>query len=766
MIWREIEARPLLIAGPSAVAGVLLAGGATAFTAAAGVFLLALAAWRWRRLSLFLGAVAGAAGLVAGLGHEAQIARDLRALRSLRARAPPRVVSFDIRVEKTGADPFRKRAWSLGRTASGLGVLCVWSGRNPRDVAPGARVRVTGVPFFPRGPTNPGGRDRVRALARSGASLVLDPRTPDNIEVVKSAPTGPAAWLERLRRNGVDRMHDRLPGDVAPLATALLFGARSGIASDDRILFERTGTMHLLAISGMHVLLLAGSIHKALRWLGAGPRLAAGCTLALAIAYVPLTGGAPPIRRAVTGLAFYGVALMRGRPGDPASALGGAALVSALFEPAQVDTIGFRLSFCAAAAISLLAARWSRAWGARHRLLARFPAVRADRPVRLRITGYFWRAFPVALAAWLGTATLVADAFGRLTPLAPLVNIAVAPVLVLLLPMLAAFAAGVDALAGPCTLLMRCLRLMLQVAEELPASHFAVVAPGAVSIALWTSGWLLLSVHARKGVALLACAALIWIPFSAPESPALLLFDVGHGQAALLRTPDGATILVDAGSRSHPALARHVLLPALRSLGVRTLDLLVCTHADADHWNAIPELLAELRVRRLVVGRETPPALRAAARRHGVAILRVAAGDALHASSRSRLTVLAATGATDNDASLVLLFEIDGRRILLPADREEAGLDALLEQDLPPTDVLIAPHHGARCHAAGRLGRRVRPRWLLVSTARGFADDDTLRAYGAPSVFQTCEHGCLVVEVTHSGDVRVRPWNCYDPSNR
>ena len=119
--------------------------------------------------------------------------------------------------------------------------------------------------------------------------------------------------------------------------------------------------MHLLAISGMHVLLLAGSIHKILRWLGAGPRLAAGCTLALAIAYVPLTGGAPPIRRAVTGLAFYGVALVRGRPGDPASALGGAALVSALFEPAQVATVGFRLSFCAAAAISLLASRWSRA---------------------------------------------------------------------------------------------------------------------------------------------------------------------------------------------------------------------------------------------------------------------------------------------------------------------------------------------------------------------------------------------------------------------
>jgi competence protein ComEC len=516
--------------------------------------------------------------------------------------------------------------------------------------------------------------------------------------------------------------------------------------------------MHLLAISGMHVLLLAGSIHKLLRWLGAGPRLAAGCTLALAVAYVPLTGGAPPIRRAVCGLAFYGVALLRGRPGDPASALGGAALVSALLEPAHVDTIGFRLSFCAAAAISLLAARWSRAWGARHRLLARFPAVRADHPIRLRLAGYFWGAFPVALAAWIATVTLVANAFGRLTPLAPLVNIVVAPILVLLLPLLAIFGAGVDAFGAPCVLLVRCLRMTLQIAEALPASHFAVAAPGAVSIACWTLGWLVLAVHTRRGMALLLCATLFWIPPSAPPRPPLLLFDVGHGQAALLRTPDGHTILVDAGSRSHPTLARHVLLPALRSLGVRTLDLLVCTHADADHWNAMPELLAEVNVRQLAVGRDTPPALRAAAQRHRVAIRRVAAGDTLHASARSRLIVLDATGATDNDASLALLFEIDGRSILLPADREEAGLDALLERDLSPTDVLVAPHHGAQCRAAGRLGRRVRPRWLLVSTARGFADDDTLRAYGAPSILQTCEHGCLVVEVTPSGDVRVRPY--------
>ena len=117
VIWRELTARPLLISGPSAVAGVLLAGGATALPAAGGVLLLAMAAWRWRRPSLFLGAVAAATGLVAGLGQEAQFAHDLRALRSLGARAPPRVASFEIRVEKTGADPFRKRAWSLGRTA-------------------------------------------------------------------------------------------------------------------------------------------------------------------------------------------------------------------------------------------------------------------------------------------------------------------------------------------------------------------------------------------------------------------------------------------------------------------------------------------------------------------------------------------------------------------------------------------------------------------------------------------------------------------------
>ena len=123
------------------------------------------------------------------------------------------------------------------------------------------------------------------------------------------------------------------PADVGPVAVALLLGMRSGLRDLDRLRYERTGTMHMLAISGLHVILLAGLVHTLLRRLGAGPRTAALATLVLAWAYVPLTGAAAPVRRAVTMLTTYGLALVRGRKPDPWSALSGAALLLVLHEP-------------------------------------------------------------------------------------------------------------------------------------------------------------------------------------------------------------------------------------------------------------------------------------------------------------------------------------------------------------------------------------------------------------------------------------------------
>jgi competence protein ComEC len=235
---------------------------------------------------------------------------------------------------------------------------------------------------------------------------------------------------------------------------------------------------------------------------------------------------------------------------------------------------------------------------------------------------------------------------------------------------------------------------------------------------------------------------------------------VGHGQAVILRSPDGRTVLVDAGSRTRAGVARGVILPALRELGITRIDVAVVTHADADHWNAIPLLLRRFPVGELVTGPDPPAQLLQAAREAQVPWSPAVAGATLLDGPRGRLAIEAVGGdaLSQNDTSVVLLFEAAGRRALLPADREERGLRGLLAAGLPRCDVLIAPHHGARCEEAFPFGRAVRPRLLLVSAARGFPDPETLERYGAGAVLATFDDGAISVRFRDGGSIDAVPF--------
>ncbi|MHC4959953.1 MAG: ComEC/Rec2 family competence protein [Planctomycetota bacterium] len=730
--------RPLAVAGPAVVAGALLHHGLgpPAWLVLAPCAVLAAL----RRDALVLAVLAA---LAAGL------AADRRAsLRSSAAptRAPPELGRCVLEVTRSGHDPVRGRAWIEGRTPGGAGVLCLWPGEAVPGAGPGARVAVRARFRLPPTAANPGEQDARERLARRGVTLFADLRSAGNVDVLRAGGAGP---LERARRAAAARLRATLPADAAPLACALLLGYRSGLSAEDRALFGRTGTLHVLAISGLHVMLLVGAVHALLKVCGLGPRSAAACSLALALLYVPLTGGAAPIRRAVTMLVFYGIALVRGRPPDAASALGGAAALLAIADPLDVRRIGFHLSFAAAAGIALLAGPWQHRWSRRHRLLARFPAVRADRPLRLRLAAYLLSALPVSLAAWCATAALVAHAFGVVTPLAPLANVAAGPFLVLAVPSIALLALGLP-LASVVAWSLGGLKTTLIAIAQLPVGPVPVPAPPLAAVALWLAGVVVLRWRPAAGLMLLAGAAVWALARPPPSATALHLLDVGHGQAAIVRLGP-RTVLVDAGSRGRLDLARRTVWPALRSLGVRRLDAVVCTHADADHWNALPDLFAIVPVGALLVGGELPPALRRAAAEHDVEIRRLRDGDTVAAGGNARLVVLQSGGiGTRNDRSVALALESGAGRVLLPADREDAGLAALLAPRLGRCDVLVAPHHGGRCRLASAFGAATRPRWLIVSSTARFAHRPTLRAYGAREIRGTWRDGCTTVDL--SGD--------------
>jgi competence protein ComEC len=383
--------------------------------------------------------------------------------------------------------------------------------------------------------------------------------------------------------------------------------------------------------------------------------------------------------------------------------------------------------------------------------------------LRLLFWGYVWRALPVALAAWLATQGLVAHAFGVVTPLAPLTNLVAGPVVALLLPLVALLAAGVTWAAWPVTLVVGGLRAVLAWAATVPGAYWTVAPPPFGVVLLWAVGCLCLRRSLWAGLPLLvvagAVAGAVAGGAGAPRRAEVVLLDVGHGQALLLRFADGGAVLIDGGSRTRPDVGRRVVRPALRALGVTRLQAVVCTHPDSDHSNALPYLLRTLPVGRLFIGRDPAPALVDAARRSGVPIVHAAPGDVVYRAGDARLTILAACGgprASTNERSLALLFEVAGHRVLVPADRTEVGLRDLLRRGVPRCDVLIAPHHGGRCTEATRFGAAVRPRWLLVSVARGFAHEATLAAYGATEgVRTTAGSGCVFVRFPASGGVEV-----------
>ncbi|MHC4164824.1 MAG: ComEC/Rec2 family competence protein, partial [Planctomycetota bacterium] len=327
----------------------------------------------------------------------------------------------------------------------------------------------------------------------------------------------------------------------------------------------------------------------------------------------------------------------------------------------------------------------------------------------------------------------------------------------------ALLAVGVGWAAWPVTLVVHGLRALLASAAAVPGAYWAVAPPPLGVVLVWAVGCLLLRRSLKAGLALLvgagAVAGAAAGAAGTPRQAEVVLLDVGHGQALLLRFADGGAVLVDGGSRTRPDVGRRVVRPALRALGVTRLKAVVCTHPDADHSSALPYVLRTLPVGRLFTSRDPPPALVEAARWSGVPLVRAAPGDVVYRADDARLTVLAAGGgprASANDRSLALLFEVAGRRVLMPADREEAGLRALLHRDVPWCEVLIAPHHGGRCAEAARFGAAVRPRWLLVSAARGFAHEETLDRYGATQgVRTTARNGCVFVRFPASGRVEV-----------
>ena len=683
------------------------------------------------------------------------------------------------------------------RWVPAAGAAAVMVDGPPPAVSPGSRVRVLGRGLRPAAATNPGEVD-FRSVARARRCL-------SEIRCQSAACVrvlGEPAWwhpgppLERLRSRGSEILRQHMPPEMVGLADALLLGNREGLPREQTEPFLVTGTIHILAISGLHVGILAWALFRLFRATPLGRTTALAAVAGVAGGYMLLVYAQVPVVRATLIVWLACLAAWLGRRPVGINSLAIVAMLVVLRQPPAVFRTGTQLSFLSTAVLILLAtavARERRSPDPIARLIeqSRHPL---DRFLRAVGRGVLASVLAGAVV-WAVAAPLVAMQYHVVSPIALLLNPLIAPLVA------AAMACGLVALvigvvspmlaavpAAACATVLGWIQAAATAAADLPGAYAWVSGP---SVA-WVIGWYL-AVLASVGLArrhglwqcwrwCVPCAGWLlvgaffwglgWVIPRAPGPLEVTLASMRHGLGIVVRPPSGEVLVYDAGRLGAPAAARRAMEAVLWEAGITQIDMLVISHADADHFNAVGELLERFHVRQLVVA---PPflasdspeaaAVVAAAKQRGVPLTVVTAGDTLPLCDTATVQVLHpladADGAShdnDNAESVVMVVEAAGRRLLLTGDLDGEAVDALLARGVPNCDAMVAPHHGSRTSLPPRLAEAVVPRVVLVSGTGDRGWEEVRAAYEQTGpgdlpadVACTCREGAIRLRMDDTG---------------
>ena len=628
-----------------------------------------------------------------------------------------------------------------------------WYGQPP-PLVPGEPWRLKVRLKRPHGFLNPGGFDYEAWLFRHRIRATGYVRK-DALNRRLGPPRGEG--LQRWRKGIRYRLAAVLPTPAGAMVRALVMGDRSAITPAQWEVMRRTGTTHLMAISGLHIGLVAGLAfflgQRLWRFSGRGmlwlPAPGAGAVLALlaAVGYAGLAGFSVPTQRALIMVAVVMLALLLGRPVQPSRTLALALLLVLILDPLAVLAAGFWLSFGAVAIIFYgLAGRTGR-----------IPRWRQA----LRVQWWISLGLFPLLVLFFQQASLVAPPANLVA--VPLVGLLVVPLALtgtLLLGLVPPLGTALLALSSG--ILESVFRGLTWLGDApLGQLHLAAISPGAVVLA----GLGVVLLMLPRGLPGRWPGLILFLPLLLGEAPRpnsgqawFTLLDVGQGLAAVVQTRHH-TLVFDTGPRFGPNFdaGRAVVVPFLRQAGVRQVDTLIVSHGDRDHIGGVESLLAAMPARRILSS--VPDKLR----QYDVA--RCREGQRWDWDGvRFRILHPAGNGGRRrNDASCVLQVTAGPDVLLLTGDIEKPAERDLLRRmpDALRATVLVAPHHGSNTSSTAEFIRAVAPRQVLFPVGYRnryrFPAARVTARYDAAGIqrFDTAKGGAIALQLGE-GDRTVR----------
>jgi len=603
--------------------------------------------------------------------------------------------------------------------------------------------------------------------------------------------------VERTRARIAQNLDDVLPAAQAGLYRALLLGDKTAVPVSVIEAFKGAGVMHILAISGMHMSLLALFIFSFMHWLlrrseylilAANVRKLSllACIPVLAI-YVLLAGANTPVLRSFVMSLFVVTALCTNRKRSAITILAGAALILLIFDPLALETASFQLSFAAVGAIILMS----------QRIQSQTSPVFSDYIIprfRARLTRWLKIGILVSFAATLGTAPLLLYHFNRLSLVSIPANLIIEPLLCLWsLPcgFISLILMFVYPSLAELILQLGAAGLTISVAaasffNQLPISTLWLPSPSLAAITLYYFAVVtLLKVHhnpllkwsARSVFAL----SLVW--FFLPMMPLahvikhkdrVSFIDIGQGSASIVELSSGRIILIDGGALSAPGFdcGERILSPFLWHRRIGKVDDIVVTHADADHYSGLPTIIKRFSVKRLWLphlNRDKPgyADLCDLAKRLQTQVY-VPGRKNFIVEKNARLELLGdiawgenkksaneADTYDENDNGLVLKLTTPNFSVIFPGDISESQ-ERMLARTEPhlKASILLSPHHGSSTSNSALFFKAVQPDYLIISAGKWknnrFPSQNTLstaRKMGI-HVLNTAKNGTITVVET------------------
>ncbi len=643
------------------------------------------------------------------------------------------IVWDEPRQHPEGESSFLIRASIPGESVRDVGFIAVRTLGDTPNI--GDRIRIRGLARAPRAPRNPAEFDQAAWNSRQGVSLELRCEFAPDFEILEHeshraatrAASKARAWIRQKLATGS-------AADVEQIALieSMVLGVNAETPPEMRDLFQKTGTLHLLAVSGLNVAMLAQIILMLLKPLGLKRGIAVGITIPMLAGYALITGLSPSCTRAAIMSAFLLAAPCFDRSANPLNSLCAAAFTLLAWDTNQLFSVGFQLSFTIVFIIFLLARRIRNQVAPLATPDAFLPQKLWSPAQRFRV--WVWQGFAGAvglnLASWIGSLFLMAGYFHLISP--------------------AAIFANFIAVALAFAILALGLATLLTAAAPMIPILFSHANVACATALLWVVGIFAKLPYGFRYVEL---------PRSGPTPLCeITILDVGEGAATHIRAGT-ADWLIDAG---HVRDYSRTLVPYLRSRGIDQLDTLLLTHGDAAHIGGAGPLMLEFSPKNWIEGRlidrsPTHRALHAALASRGLGRSLCVAGDVWTLAPDVKIRILFPPVKIErnvaDDQAVVLLLETPKQRVLMMSDAGFPTEQWLLENEPAlHADVLIKGWHDKDSAGTADFITRLAPRLVIVGEQRFGTLPEKTEKWAAP----LREQGITVLSQDQTGAVQLR----------